>query len=93
MIHLTNDAIQKKDDDYGKFENSNKLSYDDFQRYIDTNYPDKNINFMEAVLPKAKEIIRDTVKAVLKRQVILNNYLILVYLRSLFVVYGLLAII
>ncbi len=29
-IHLTNDAIQKKSDDYGKFENGNKLSYADF---------------------------------------------------------------
>jgi tubulin--tyrosine ligase len=27
FIHLTNDAIQKKSEDYGKFENGNKLSY------------------------------------------------------------------
>jgi hypothetical protein len=25
FIHLTNDAIQKKSDDYGKFENGNKV--------------------------------------------------------------------
>lgn len=30
FIHLTNDAIQKKHQDYGKFENGNKLSYYDF---------------------------------------------------------------
>ena len=30
MIHLTNDAIQKKCEDYGKFEPGNKLSYSDF---------------------------------------------------------------
>ena len=30
MIHLTNDAIQKKCEDYGKFEPGNKLSYADF---------------------------------------------------------------
>jgi hypothetical protein len=29
-IHLTNDAIQKYSEDYGKFENANKLSYPDF---------------------------------------------------------------
>jgi len=29
-IHLTNDAIQKKNDDYGKYETGNKLSYGDF---------------------------------------------------------------
>lgn len=27
FIHLTNDAVQKKAEDYGKFENGNKLSY------------------------------------------------------------------
>ena len=36
FIHLTNDAIQKKADDYGKFENGNKLSYLDFQKYLDS---------------------------------------------------------
>lgn len=25
LIHLTNDAVQKKSDDYGKFENGNKV--------------------------------------------------------------------
>lgn len=27
MIHLTNDAVQKYSDEYGKYENANKLSY------------------------------------------------------------------
>jgi len=30
FIHLTNDAIQKHSDDFGKFENGNKLSFGDF---------------------------------------------------------------
>jgi tubulin--tyrosine ligase len=30
FIHLTNDAIQKHADDYGKFEPGNKMSYLDF---------------------------------------------------------------
>lgn len=29
-IHLTNDAIQKYADDYGKYENGNKLSFSEF---------------------------------------------------------------
>lgn len=33
-VHLTNDAIQKKSSDYGKFENGNKLSYEDFQEVL-----------------------------------------------------------
>jgi len=37
MIHLTNDAVQKKSEDYGRFESGNKLSYAEFQKYLDTN--------------------------------------------------------
>ena len=29
-VHLTNDAIQENDPEYGKFESGNKLSYQDF---------------------------------------------------------------
>ena len=27
MIHLTNDAVQKKSEDYGRFESGNKVSF------------------------------------------------------------------
>jgi tubulin--tyrosine ligase len=40
MIHLTNDAVQKHAEDYGKFEPGNKLSYNDFQNYLDKHYSD-----------------------------------------------------
>jgi hypothetical protein len=32
---LTNDAVQKKNDNYGKFESANKVSFADFEKYID----------------------------------------------------------
>ena len=35
LIHLTNDAVQKYSEDYGKYESGNKLSYSDLQRYMD----------------------------------------------------------
>jgi tubulin polyglutamylase TTLL1/tubulin monoglycylase TTLL3/8 len=35
-IHLTNDAIQKYTNDYGKYEPANKLTYSELQRYLDT---------------------------------------------------------
>lgn len=35
FIHLTNDAIQVNSEDYGRFESGNKLSINDFQRYLD----------------------------------------------------------
>lgn len=31
LIHLTNDAVQKRDKNYGKFEVGNKVSYVEFQ--------------------------------------------------------------
>ena len=52
IIHLTNDAIQKRFDGYGKFENGNKvyffiyyiniikLSYSDFNKYLSLNHPE-----------------------------------------------------
>ena len=30
LVHLTNDAVQKRSEDYGKFEPGNKLSYNEF---------------------------------------------------------------
>jgi hypothetical protein len=61
FIHLTNDAIQKHSQDYGKFENSNKLSYKDLQRYLDLHYSE--LNFSTQVLPKIKQIIKETISA------------------------------
>lgn len=54
LIHLTNDAIQKKSDDYGKFETGNKLSYKDFQKYLDTHMAELKININRDVLPQIR---------------------------------------
>ena len=43
FIHLTNDAVQKNAVNYGDFEDANKLSFPQFQKYIDEFYPDKGI--------------------------------------------------
>ena len=40
MIHLTNDAVQKKDKNYGKYEDGNKLTFQELQNYIDTIHPE-----------------------------------------------------
>lgn len=73
FIHLTNDAVQKKSDDYGKFENGNKVSYQNFQKYCDTHLPNKKVNFMKDLLPQIRvrlhlmfyiqKIMADTFKA------------------------------
>lgn len=66
LIHLTNDAIQKQSPEYGKFESGNKLSYKDFQKYLDLFYPDKQLNFYSTILPQVKNIVRDSMLACYK---------------------------
>lgn len=66
FIHLTNDAVQKNSPNYGRFEDGNKLSYDDFQDYINTQLPNK-INFKVIVYPKIRKIVQDTIKATYKK--------------------------
>lgn len=63
FVHLTNDAIQKKSDLYGKYEPGNKLSYANFQRYLDQNYPNKKYMFENQILTKMKEITTDLIHA------------------------------
>ena len=65
MIHLTNDAVQKKSDDYGRFEAGNKLSYADLQRYIDKNK--MKVNFVNDVIPKLKAQALKTIQATFKK--------------------------
>lgn len=61
FIHLTNDAIQKKSEDYGKYESGNKMSYKDFQKYLQNKRFGKD--FTTEVLPIIKKIVLDTIKA------------------------------
>lgn len=64
MIHLTNDAVQVHDEDYGKFEMANKLSFTDFQKYLDTHHEDKYIDFKRDLLPQIRAVVTDTIRAV-----------------------------
>lgn len=45
FIHLTNDAVQKKADDYGKHEIGNKISFREYQAYLNENFPEMAIDF------------------------------------------------
>jgi tubulin monoglycylase TTLL3/8 len=70
--HLTNDAIQKYSPDYGKFERGNKVSYADFQKYLNVTYRNKpdlpaailhKYNFYNNVLPQMKNLATDAMRA------------------------------
>ena len=61
FVHLTNDAVQKHCEDYGRFESGNKLSYSDFQRYLDIHYPGTSVP--TEILPQIKQAVKDTFMA------------------------------
>ena len=62
FVHLTNDAIQKNSEDYGKFEAGNKLSYGDFQKFLAVIHPE--INFCSDILPEIENIVRESIESV-----------------------------
>lgn len=59
--HLTNDAIQKYSDNYGKYEKGNKISYGEFQRYLES--INSKHNFMKDIYSCMKKIASDALKA------------------------------
>lgn len=61
FTHLTNDAIQHKAHNYGRFEEGNKLSFKDLQRYLDHEHP--RLSFSKNLYPKLKEMACDVIKA------------------------------
>ena len=57
FVHLTNDAVQKHSDTYGKHEQGNKISFNEFQRYLDFHEP--GLNFWQTVYPEMRSLARD----------------------------------
>lgn len=53
LVHLTNDALQKKCKEYGKYEKGNKISYEEFEKYLSTTYKGK-YSFYRDILPKIR---------------------------------------
>ena len=59
-MHLTNDAVQKYSQDYGKYESGNKLSYSDFDKILMKEY---QTSFYNKILPIIKKRVGDVFKA------------------------------
>ena len=62
-IHLTNDAVQKNSEEYGKFEPGNKISYPEFQVYLNQEHPTTKKNFDRDINSQIRNIVSDTFKA------------------------------
>ena len=67
FVHLTNDAVQKHNENYGKFEDGNKIDFNSFKKYLASKYPSKNYNFDEQIYDNIKIIALDSVKATYKK--------------------------
>lgn len=62
--HLTNDAVQKNSAEYGKFENSNKLSLSEWQKSIDNDYPFAPPNVVQdRLFPEMKRLTDISIRA------------------------------
>ena len=59
-VHLTNDAVQKKSPNYGKHELGNKLSFEEFQVFVQENH---NQDFLGVIYPKIQNLVKDTIEA------------------------------
>lgn len=72
FIHLTNDAVQKFSQDYGKYENGNKMSLHDFQKYLKHLSSNKatgdpyyaNIDIFRDLMPQIRRLVADSYRAV-----------------------------
>ncbi|CAE7040491.1 TTL [Symbiodinium natans] len=62
MVHLNNDAVQKKGDDYGKFEPANKMSLEEFQKYLDEHHV-RSVSVREDLMVQVQGLMTDAMRA------------------------------
>ena len=77
--HLTNYSFQKYNNNFGRYEKGNEVSFDDLQYNIEVNY-NNCINFKTEVIPKIKNIIKFVFQSVKNKINGLNrNYTFEIY--------------
>ncbi|OMJ67729.1 hypothetical protein SteCoe_35034 [Stentor coeruleus] len=80
FVHLTNDAVQKNHEDYGKYESGNKLSYYDFQKFL--NSIGSNVDFFNDIFPQIVDIVKESIacaKNLINEEGKMNSFEILGY--------------
>jgi tubulin polyglutamylase TTLL1/tubulin monoglycylase TTLL3/8 len=64
FVHLTNDAIQKHAEGYGKYESGNKVSYEELEKYIaKLSRKERPASFLAEMLPQMRQIALEAVRA------------------------------
>jgi len=69
FVHLTNNAVQKHSNSYGNYEDGNQMSFKYFQKYLDTNFAEKEIR-VEELVKDMKNVILKSILSVRKK---MNN--------------------
>jgi len=64
FVHLTNGPVQRHGQNFGQFEDGNKLPGKVFQQYLDDNYKDRGFSLIDHILPQMKKLTADSVNAV-----------------------------
>ena len=64
---MTNDAVQKNHENYGKYEDGNKIDYATFKKYLTAKYPAKKLDFDTQVYENIKSIGLDSIKATFQK--------------------------
>eukprot|EP01022_Parablepharisma_sp_SALTPOND_P015513 TRINITY_DN219_c0_g1_i1.p2 TRINITY_DN219_c0_g1~~TRINITY_DN219_c0_g1_i1.p2 ORF type:complete len:417 (-),score=39.20 TRINITY_DN219_c0_g1_i1:1771-3021(-) len=57
-VHLTNNCLQQHGKEYGKFEDGNTVSFHDFTKFLQVNYP--FVDFEKDIIGRIKDIMIDT---------------------------------
>ena len=63
-VHITNYSFQKHAEQFQKFEIGNEVSFIEFQKFLNTEHKDKNIDIQRDIMGKVKEIVEITMKSV-----------------------------
>ena len=58
---------------YGKFEDGNQMSFDDFQKYIDEKHQDANIDFRKDIIPQMIKTVQMTTNVLKISNQVLKN--------------------
>eukprot|EP00347_Sterkiella_histriomuscorum_P023182 403335638 len=64
-VHLTNNCLQQKGNQYSLHESGNTLSFQAFQDYLDLNFSEQDIKIERDLMPRMKDIIIDTIQSII----------------------------
>lgn len=66
-VHLTNDAVQNKSKEYGKYEDGNKLTYPEFAAILDQAHKGDGDRFFTEVVPRIRDLVQASLTATAAR--------------------------